>query len=110
MKKGPSFVIPRLVICAVALFLFGSVTSCGPAIHPRLSGAEPEFIGSATIDEAGAISLDLVSYDHGSIAHGFMVYHPGDPNYENVRQHIGPIRPGETVSVRPWPDPPRRRN
>jgi hypothetical protein len=31
-----------------------------------------------------------------------MSYRPGDPQYEEIKKHIGGIAPGETKPVRPW--------
>ena len=31
-----------------------------------------------------------------------MSYKPGDPRYEEIKQHLGGIEPGETKPVRPW--------
>ena len=35
---------------------------------------------------------------------GVLRYPPSDPNYLEVLKHIGPLKPGETRPVPPWPD------
>ena len=35
-------------------------------------------------------------------AEGTMRYKPGDPQYEEIKKHIGGSKPGETKPVRPW--------
>jgi hypothetical protein len=34
------------------------------------------------------------------------VYRPGDRDYEMIRSHVGPIAPGATTPVKPWPAAP----
>jgi hypothetical protein len=72
---------------------------------PAANTAEPESIGSATIDAAGVITLNLRAEGPGVIGDAQFTYRPGDPDYAEVLRHIGPIRPGETRPVRPWPQP-----
>jgi hypothetical protein len=59
-------------------------------------------IGVATMTEDGTIALRLRSLPPGPIAEGTMSYRPGDPQYEEIKKHIGGIKPGETKPVRPW--------
>ena len=59
-------------------------------------------IGVATMTEDGTITLRLRSLPPGPIAEGTMSYKPGDPQYEEIKKHIGGIKPGETKPVRPW--------
>ena len=59
-------------------------------------------IGVATMSNDGVITLRLRSLPPGPIAEGTMSYRPGDPQYEEIKKHIGGIAPGETKPVRPW--------
>ena len=59
-------------------------------------------IGVATMTEDGVITLRLRSLPPGPIAEGTMSYKSGDPQYEEIKEHIGGIAPGETKPVRPW--------
>ena len=62
-------------------------------------------IGVATIDSAGVVVLRLIAYGPGGMTgEGTLRYAPSDPYYKDVAAHIGPIRPGQTVAVCPWPD------
>jgi hypothetical protein len=59
-------------------------------------------IGVATMDADGVITLRIRSLPPGPIAEGELRYAPGDPHYQEIVDHLGGIRPGETKSVRPW--------
>ena len=81
------------------------------ALVTAAAGAEPgttvpcekvESIGVATMTEDGTITLRLRSLPPGPIAEGTMSYRPGDPQYEEVKRHLGGIKPGEAKPVRPW--------
>lgn len=62
-------------------------------------------IGVATIDAAGVIVLRLIARGaEGMTGEGTLRYAPSDPYYRDVAAHIGPLRPGQTVAVCPWPD------
>jgi hypothetical protein len=81
------------------------------ALAAAAAGAQPAAtvpceqvasIGSATMTDDGTITLRLRSLPPGPIAEGTMSYRPGDPQYEEIKKHIGGIKPGETKPVRPW--------
>ena len=81
------------------------------ALVTGAAGAEPgttvpceqvESIGVATMTEDGTITRRLRSLPPGPIAEGTMSYRPGDPRYEEIKRHLGGIKPGETKPVRPW--------
>ena len=66
---------------------------------------QEQFIGVATMKDDGTIVLRLrAKSPHGGIGEGTLVYPPTHPDYQNILSHIGPIRKGQTVPVRPWPD------
>lgn len=60
-------------------------------------------IGVATKDEDGTIHLRLRA--HGPV-HGetTITYGPKDPQYKEISDHLGGIKPGETKQVKPWSD------
>ena len=68
-------------------------------------------IGVATMTEDGVITLRLRSLPPGPIAEGVLRYAPDNPQYDEIKEHLGGIRPGEVKPVRPWcpaKPPPRR--
>jgi len=53
----------------------------------------------------GRLHLNLRAEGPGGlIGDSLVVYQPTDPRYRAILAHLGPIRPGESVPVRPWPD------
>jgi hypothetical protein len=38
------------------------------------------------------------------VGDGVLTYPPSDSHYAEILQHLGGMNPGETKSVRPWPD------
>lgn len=86
-----------LVVQAVLLTL----ASC--AGQKNMNNIEMESIGTAEISSDGTITLYLIARGKaGEIGHAVKVYAKDDPFYAEVKNHIGPILPGEKKAVRPW--------
>ena len=66
---------------------------------------EKKTIGSATMDEAGVITLQLrAEGPEGTIGDTTLTYAPGDEKYASIKHHLGNINPGESVLVAPFPE------
>ncbi len=50
----------------------------------------------------GVITLSLRSLDPGPRAEGQITYAPDDPQYDEIKQHLGGIAPGEFKNLPPW--------
>ena len=50
----------------------------------------------------GIITLHLRSLWPDPIAEGELRYAPDDPQYEEIKQHLGGIAPGDIKPVKPW--------
>ena len=61
-----------------------------------------ESIGVAEMSADGVISLRLRSLSPNPIAEGVLTYAPDDPQYEEIKRHLGGITPGEFKPVPPW--------
>jgi hypothetical protein len=59
-------------------------------------------IGSADMSNDGTITLHLRALWPDPVAEGELIYAPDDPQYEEIKQHLGGIKPGETKPVKPW--------
>jgi serine/threonine-protein kinase len=71
--------------------------------HPiRRSPGRP--IGVAWLEEDGSITLDLRRTSDGQHVSGILRYKPTDEHYNDVLEHLGGLKPGETKPVPPWPD------
>jgi hypothetical protein len=50
----------------------------------------------------GTITLHLQSLWPNPDAEGELVYAPDDPQYDEIKQHIGDMHPGDKKPVKPW--------
>jgi len=69
---------------------------------PAIPCEEVESIGTAEMSADGTITLRLQSLSPNPIAEGVLTYAPDDPQYEDVKNHLGGIAPGEFKPVKPW--------
>jgi hypothetical protein len=68
--------------------------------------SESGTIGTAEMKADGTIVLRLrAELPGGGSGEGQIVYPPSHPEYKKILEHVSPIAPGQTVLVRPWPDP-----
>lgn len=99
----------RMLVGTLVFALLGCVSSTK---HFSREGTEKvvekfETIGVATMDASETLFLQLrAESEDGAVGDAMLVYKKGDPEYQEVLAHVGPIRPGETVSVRPWSNNP----
>jgi hypothetical protein len=70
--------------------------------RPTIRCEAVDSIGVAQMTADGVITLQLRSLPPGPIAEGELRYAPDDPQYEEIKQHLGGIAPGETKLVPPW--------
>lgn len=68
------------------------------------SRTEDEYIGTARMDADGTISMKLRATGAGLVGFGTLSYPKNHPNYAEILQHLGPMKPGDEVDVRPWPE------
>jgi hypothetical protein len=61
-----------------------------------------DSVGRATMAADGTITLQLRSLWPNPIAEGQLVYAPDDPQYEEIKHHLGGINPGESKPVPPF--------
>jgi hypothetical protein len=61
-------------------------------------------IGSATMDQAGTIFLQLrAEGPNGLVGDAMFTYKKGDPKYQEIIDHVGGLEPGQSKPVPPWP-------
>ena len=90
--------VRNFIIAILAL----SEMSCASGGH-RMN--EKANVGYAEMTSDGVITLHLIGKtDSGIIAHAVETHRPSDPEYEEIIQHIGGMKPGEKKAVPPWPD------
>jgi hypothetical protein len=91
------------------LFALGAILSVllGCAAAQDATTKNTTSIGVATMSVDGTITLQLMAEGAGgTVGDAVLVYKPGDKMYEEVKQHIGGIKPGEEKPVPPWPPSP----
>lgn len=75
----------------------------GPA--KQMKQNQPESIGVCWMEEDGTIVLKLIaSGPDGLIGHGTLSYGREHEQYQEILQHVGPLKPGQNKPVSPWPD------
>ncbi len=96
--------------CGLQLFIVLLVLTCSgsptyaEAQAIKQDEKQEQFIGVATMEDDSTIVLLRAKSPHGGIGEGTLVYPPTHPDYQNILSHIGSIRKGQTVPVKPWPD------
>jgi hypothetical protein len=88
--------------CLVLVFAFSA--SC--AVSPRIRARKDESpIGVAEMKADRTIVLRLrAELPDGAVGEGYFVHPPSDPEYQKILDHIGPLSPGQSVPVPPWPE------
>jgi hypothetical protein len=61
-----------------------------------------DSVGRAKMSADGTITLQLRSLWPDPIAESELVYPPDDPQYEEIKHHLGGIKPGESKPVPPF--------
>jgi hypothetical protein len=61
-----------------------------------------DSVGRAKMSSDGTITLQLRSLWPNPIAETELVYAPDDPQYEEIKHHLGGIVPGESKPVPPF--------
>jgi hypothetical protein len=61
-----------------------------------------DSVGRAKMSADGTITLQLRSLWPNPIAESQLVYAPDDPQYDEIKHHLGGIAPGESKPVPPF--------
>jgi hypothetical protein len=103
-----SLLLASLVIvnCAAQGSACGAPTAPAPFYYEAAGVRVAEdSIGTATMEADGTIVLHLFARGPGGMhGQGVLRYSVSDPKYKEILEHVGPLKPGETRPVRPWPD------
>jgi len=78
-----------------------------PDSAPAAGGAPArvgESIGSATMEADGTIVLQLRAETGSAVGDALFRYPPSHEEYVRIRAHVGPIEPGQSRPVPPFPD------
>jgi hypothetical protein len=72
----------------------------GPPARPVSAS---DSVGVATMQDDGTLELRLRSEDHGAIAEAMLVIPRGDARYASMLAHLGPLAPGGSCAIKPFP-------
>jgi hypothetical protein len=61
-----------------------------------------DSVGRAKMSADGTITLQLRSLWPDPVAESELVFAPDDPQYEEIKHHLGGIKPGESKPVPPF--------
>src|SRR5258705_10164224 len=61
-------------------------------------------VGVATMLENGTILVGIRGPARDGPLQAVLMVEPGDTNYQQIIEHVGGLKPGETKSIPPWPD------
>jgi hypothetical protein len=87
-------------VTALAVMLAGAATAAGGTSQP-IPCDNIDSVGRAKMSTDGTITLQLRSLWPNPIAEAQLVYAPGDPQYEDIKHHLGGIAPGQSKPVPP---------
>jgi hypothetical protein len=78
---------------------------CVALAKDKPTGKKLASIGVAEMKADHSIILQLRSEGpKGELIEGYFVYPTEHPDYAKVLAHVGPLVPGQSVFVRPWPE------
>jgi hypothetical protein len=91
------------LLCITLSFLPSASLAEQNSVPPSI--VAPAYIGICWMENDGTIVLWLRAEAPGGIVgHSLLRYPPDHPEYQGILDHVGPLKPGDTISVRPWPD------
>ncbi len=89
------------IAALIAAGLAGSASAQNKS-SDEIPCAAIDSIGTAEMANDGTITLHLRSLWPDPIAEGELIYAPDDPQYADIKQHLGGIAPGDVKPVKPW--------
>jgi hypothetical protein len=63
-----------------------------------------DSIGAVEMLADGTLALHLRAESGTTVGDGYFNVRTDDPRYQEIKRHVGDIRPGETKPFRPWPE------
>ena len=91
-----------LVVFVAAAPAIGLVRCAQAAGNQPIPCDDIDSVGRAKMSSDGTITLQLRSLWPNPIAETELVYAPDDPQYEEIKHHLGGIKAGESKPVPPF--------
>src|SRR5204862_1343239 len=96
----------QILYAALASSMAANFLGTASAADERNSQPIPcdniDSVGRAKMSTDGTITLQLRSLWPNPIAETQLVYSPDDPQYGEIKYHLGGIKPGESKPIPPW--------
>ena len=89
-----------IAVLVAAAFAGGAAAQDKPS--DSIPCAAIDSIGMADMANDGTITLHLQSLWPDPAAEAELVYAPDDPQYAEIKAHLGDIHPGDKKPVKPW--------
>ena len=81
---------------------FGGAAAAADRSNQPIPCEDIDSVGRAKMAADGTITLQLRSLWPDPIAESELVFAPDDPQYEEIKHHLGGIEPGESKPVPPF--------
>ena len=78
--------------------------ACSGAAPAAENPAPAPSVGVATMLENGTILVGIRGPAVDGPLQAVLMVEPGDTNYQQIIDHVGGLKPGETKSIPPWPN------
>lgn len=84
--------------------LLALLLACSGASGAAENPAAAPSVGVATMLENGTILIGIRGPAVDGPLQAVLMIEPGDTNYQQIIDHVGGLKPGQTKSIPPWPD------
>ena len=78
--------------------------ACSGSVLAAENPASEPSVGVARMLENGTILIGIRGPGVDGPLQAVLMVEPGDTNYQQIIDHVGGLKPGETKSIPPWPD------
>jgi hypothetical protein len=99
---------PIQIYITIGILILFNLNGCESKVMSTNEDNQVEqkaFVGDAEMLDDGTIVLNLFAQKNDAAPGATQLIYPLDhKDYKVILRHIGNIKPGEKVGVRPWPD------
>ena len=78
--------------------------ACSGIVLAAENPAPEPSVGVARMLESGTILIGIRGPGVDGPLQAVLMIEPGDTNYQQIIDHVGGLKPGETKSIPPWPN------
>jgi hypothetical protein len=93
--------VSALLAASLTATSLAAVAAIAAENGPAIPCEALDSVGVARMSGDGTITLRIRAVWHQPVVEGPLVYAPGDPQYADIKRHLGGIAPGESKPVPP---------